>query len=836
MRSDRIEVIRRALDLARAALELPESEREDWLLARCGPDAALHGEAAALLRADGERPRALEFSSASEDWVEIREDPLPGLEIGRFRIAARLGSGGMGTVYRAEPTSGVARQPVALKLIKRGMDSEEIVARFVRERSILARLEHPHIARLLDGGIAGDGRPWFAMELVDGEPLIAWCDERHLGLDARIALFLDVCDAVAYAHRNLVVHRDLKPANVLVTGDGTVKLLDFGIAKLLAPDVDDTVRTAAVPLMTPEYAAPEQFERGAVTTQTDVYQLGGLLHELLCGLRPPAQAAATTVATGMDTRLRRLAADDADAAAAIAGVRGLGVPALLRGLRGDLARIVRHAMDPVAERRYPGAGALAADLRRFLRGEAVSAADATLAYRLRTFLRRHRLAVGAVAAVVSALAIGLGLALREANELRRAERATENALSLLEDVFLGADPYAAKGGDTRATDLLARARERVAADVAQQPAIAARLLTEIGGVYVSLDDREHAEAALREAVRAGTLAGDAALVPTAAAQARLAHYGLVVDGDKARLAELDEVIARLRALGTPGRAALADALGFKADHFFNVGDYEPVTALSEEALELRRLVGGERSADFAMALGVHASMLRAVGRYAPSLVPAERGYRLVQDLGDAAPAGIALYAMEQYAGSLVAVGRNVQAEPLLREALSRAVSLRGAHSALATGIAWELANAQSGIGRFDAAAEGLRSLLAADSMKGANRAAIRNALGKAELALGNATAAEHEFAEAGAILCPEAMATTPCEILRLNHTDALLALDRLGEADRELAALDRDLGDGAGKARDRWRLLRSHLQMGQGDLAAAAATLAPLLDAARAET
>jgi len=830
--SDRIDLMRRALELARAALDRPPGGQEAWLAAQCGDDAALREEALALLRLDRAPPHAIERAHAAFA-ADAADDPLPGRVIGRFRIVARIGSGGMGTVYRAEPVDGVAQRPVALKLIKRGMDSEEIAARFVRERGILARLEHPHVARLLDGGTTDDGRPWFAMELVDGQPLPAYCDARRLGLDARLALFLDVCDAVAYAHRNLVVHRDLKPANVLATQDGTVKLLDFGIAKLLDPGADDAARTL-LPPMTPEYAAPEQFARGAVTTQTDVYQLGRLLCELLGGLRPPPAAQADAPAPTMTGLLREHAARDRAAVEAIAQARGLGVAALLRGLGGDLGRIVRRALEPAPARRYPSVGALAADLERFRRGEAVSAADDTLAYRLRVFLRRHRLAVGATAAVVLALAVGLGLALREAEALRRAERATENALSLLEDVFLGADPYAAKGGDTRASDLLAHARSRVAADVAQQPAIAARLLAEIGGVYVSLDDRAAAEGALREAVRAGELAGDDARVPTAAAKARLAHYALVVDGDKTRLAELDAAIARLREAGPAGREALAAALEFKTDYLFNVGDYAPIPELSAQAVELRRQASGEASAAYAMALGNHASLLRAVGRHREALAPAEQGYRIVQKLGAAAAPGVLLYAEQQYAGALGANGRGAEAEPLLRDALAQAKAARGPASGIATGLTWELASTQQAIGRFDEAAEGLRGLLALGGMKDANLAAVHNALGSAELARGAPAAAEPQFARAAAILCPGGAGAPPCLAVRLNRVDALLALARRDEAAAELAALDRAIGSDGGRARARWRLLQSRLQLASGDAAGAAATLAPRLAEARA--
>ncbi|NCT66983.1 MAG: protein kinase [Rhodanobacteraceae bacterium] len=827
--ADRAERMRRALALVRAALDQPEAGREAWLATRCAGQPDLHAEALGLLRLDHAPPHALERLCTEAGADEAGDDPLAGREVGRFRIVRRLGSGGMGTVYRAEPVAGVARQPVALKLIKRGMDSEEIVARFLREREILARLDHPHIARLLDGGITADGQPWFAMELVDGEPLLAWCDARRLGLDARIGLFLAACDAVAYAHRNLVVHRDLKPANVLVTGDGTLKLLDFGIAKLLDAG-DDGVTRGATPLMTPEYAAPEQFAHGPVTTQTDVFQLGVLLHELLGGLRPAASRGTARI----EAQLRERRARDPEAVDAIARARGVGVATLLRSLHGDLDRIVRRAMHAEPERRYASVAALADDLQRFRRGEPVSATGDTPAYRLRMFLRRHRVGVAATAAVLLSLALGLGLALRSAHERGQAERATESALALLEDVFLGADPYEAKGGDTRATDLLAHARRRIEADIAGQPAIAARLLEEIGGVYVSLDDRAAAEDALRAALQAGERAGVAALVPTEAARARLAHYALVVDGDKARLSDLDTAIERLRAAGPAGRRVLAQALEFKADHLFNIGDYAAIPDVSAQAVEMHRLASGDGSDDYAMALANHASLLRAVGHNDAMLAAATQAQQIVAALGDTAAPAVRLYVQQQYAGALAANGRAREAEPVLRGALAVAIAMRGPDSNLAIGIAWELAGVQDDIGRFDAAAQGLRALLTHAGAKSANLAGLHNALGRAELALGHAAVAEGEFAQAQPLVCADGPATPPCLAVRLNRSEASLALGRLDEARTALAALDADIGDAGGRARQRWQLIESRRRLAAGDVAGAHAVLAPLLAAVRA--
>jgi len=284
----------RAWQLLRAALDLPRSEREGFAQQACGQDQALYAEVHTLLRQDIDEDSLLDARLDPARILEPTGDPAIGSIIGSYRPLAELGRGGMGTIYRAERIGGVARHHVALKLIKRGMDSEEIVRRFVREREILAQLKHPHIAQLIDGGISEGGRVWFAMELVDGAPITIWCDTQRLTLSQRIERFLAVCSAVQYAHRNLIVHRDLKPGNILVSAEGEVKLLDFGIAKLL----DDGQRNAEatrsqVKFLTPQFAAPEQFRGGAITTATDVYQLGLILYELLSGqraMRPAADA------------------------------------------------------------------------------------------------------------------------------------------------------------------------------------------------------------------------------------------------------------------------------------------------------------------------------------------------------------------------------------------------------------------------------------------------------------------------------------------------------------------------------------------------------------------
>jgi len=630
-----------------------------------------------------------------------------------------------------------------------------------------------------------------------------------------------------------VVHRDLKPANVFVARAGGVKLLDFGIAKMLDGDNADATR-ATRPPMTPEYAAPEQFERGAITTQTDVFQLGVMLHELLGGVR-----AATGPAAGgsprLDMRLRAIAPTDPERLQSVARARSTTPTGLQRIVRGDLERIVHRAMHRDPEQRYAGATALADDLRRWRRGETVSATSDSVGYRMRTFLRRHRVAASATAAVVLALVVGLGLAMREADRARHAEHATEEALALLETVFLGADPYEGKGADTRATDLLARAKGRVlGGDLVDDPAIAARLLAEIGETYVSLGDRKSAEAALREAVHLGEQAGAPAIVPTESSRARLAHYRVVVDGDASGLADLERAITHLRAAGDAARMPLAQALDFEVDHRFNIGDYAAVSTLSAEALALHRDAFGATSTDYATALGNRASLLRAIGRESEALAPATEGWRILQAMGDAAPSGSAIYAAQQYAGALAANGRAVEAEPLLRDALARVRPVMGDNHEELDALAWELAEVQVTIGRFDEAVEGLRALQARVDMKSANTAAIDNELASTELELGRADAALAASRRSRDLICAGGTASPPCLAVRLNQAEILLALAQDHEAADELGVLDREIGAEAKRARARWRLLEARRLRGAGESGRAASTLAPELVAARA--
>ncbi|MEM1115269.1 MAG: serine/threonine-protein kinase [Bacteroidota bacterium] len=500
----------RASALFHEALARPEAERAAWL-AQASDDTALRRQVGTLLEAHAEADGLLDRPALPRlggDGAEA--DPLLGQNVGPWRVTGLLGRGGMGSVYAAERADDTFDQHAALKLVRPGLGGG-FRARFVRERALLAGLDHPGIARLLDGGVAPDGTPYLATERVDGEPITAYAARHRLGVEARVRLFLQACEAVAYAHRNLVVHRDLKPAHVLVSagigeeglgvGEGTkgasaqsptpnpqspvVKLLDFGIATLLDADGELLTNTDAGP-MTPAYAAPEQLLRRPVTTATDVYALGVVLYELLAGRRPYRLGDLTAA------QVEHVVCEADPPRPSEANAE----------LRGDLDAIVLKAMAKEPERRYTSAAALADDLRRHLDGRPVEARPATAGYRVGRFVRRHRLGVAAAAAVVALVALLTTVyTLRLGAERDRARTAATEAAAqaeraeavagFLEQILRAPNARwyvdaEAKGPETPIRAVLDEAARRVETEFDAQPALRADLHHVLGDTYTAL--------------------------------------------------------------------------------------------------------------------------------------------------------------------------------------------------------------------------------------------------------------------------------------------------------------------------------------------------------------
>ena len=508
-------------DIFADALEVAPDERAAFVASRCGDRPAVRAAVERMLAARDDADPAFLARGAHELLGSIdAASRTPIDRAGPWRLIREIGRGGMGQVFLAERADGQFEQQVAVKLLKRGMDSDAILSRFLRERQILAGLDHPNIGRLLDGGIADDGRPYFVMEYVDGQSITGYADAHRLSIDARLALVRTVCLAVEYAHRNLVVHRDLKPSNILVTNDGRPKLLDFGIAKLLSrPDAEAeaaTLTSAGVRLLTPDYAAPEQFRGGPITTATDVYGLGAVLYELLAGCPPFGAGAAWRTDHDHDTEpvapstapFRAMPDTDASNANAVAEHRSTDPARLRRRLAGDLDTIVATALRAAPERRYASVGALHDDLRRHLERLPVLARPDTLGYRVSRFVGRHRAAVVAAGAVgVLLVAFGVSTAMQaralevERDRARLEAAAAREVAEFLVGVFEVADPMTpGQGGEVRAADLLDRGATRIETDLAGQPAVQARMLGVIGRAYGNLKRSDRAEPLLTKAV------------------------------------------------------------------------------------------------------------------------------------------------------------------------------------------------------------------------------------------------------------------------------------------------------------------------------------------------
>jgi non-specific serine/threonine protein kinase/serine/threonine-protein kinase len=404
---------RRVKAILEGLLDQPAEARESYIASACGGDATLRARVTALAEAAESEGGMLDAPNAVEAGAEVPDAPSrAGERVGAYELLDEIGSGGMGTVHLARRADDEFEKRVAIKLMRPGFASDLDLRRFKSERQISAVLDHPNIARLLDGGTTPAGAPYFVMEHVEGGPLLEYCRKRALSVRERLILFRQICAAVQYAHQHLVVHRDLKPGNILVTDEGEPKLLDFGIAKLLSSGGGTAFSepTATLDrLLTPEYASPEQVRGRTVTTASDVYSLGVILYELISGEKP------YRIETGDPAELVRLVCE-----------RDPERPSTrTAGLSRDLDAIVLKAMRKEPEQRYPSVAALSEDVGRFLDGRPVEARRHSAAYRAKKFVRRHRIGAVATGLVLAALAAGIWATLREARRARAAEARAE---------------------------------------------------------------------------------------------------------------------------------------------------------------------------------------------------------------------------------------------------------------------------------------------------------------------------------------------------------------------------------------------------------------------------
>jgi serine/threonine-protein kinase len=709
-------------DLLDEALARDPDTRTAYLRAACGHDPALYEEALALLESADAAARALGESAtlfAAPLLADGDEAPptdlAPGAEVGPYRIEGELGRGGMGVVYRATRADGAFDRQVALKLVKRGMDTDEVLARFHRERRLLAALDHGAVARLLDAGAAADGRPFLVMELVDGEPITAYCDRHRLVIEERLGLFEQVGEAVAYAHRRLVVHRDLKPSNVLVTEDEhgrpRTKLLDFGIAKLLEEGDDDVLTQPGARRLTPAYASPEQRRGEAVTTASDGYALGVVLYELLAGRRPEG-----------DGRPPSAAVSEASASA-----RGTTAEKLRRRLRGDLDTIVQKALREEPEGRYPSVEGLLDDLRRHGAGLPVLARPASARYRVGKFVRRHRVGVAAAALVALAVLGGLSVALWQARVAARERDEAEATAALLEDLLAMPDPEAAERLDTLSVrDMLARGRARAEAELGAQPLLKARLLYVMGRTYHRMREYGEARAAFEQALAL-----------------RRAHLGPRHEDTAETMRALGLAISEIE-MGSPEAIALLrEALAIQRERLgvrhpltaTTMSDYADILtvknapperldegeAMLREALAVQRAAYGADHPDIARTLERLGAIAQARPDHPAAVALFEEALAVRQRLYGEGHATVA-YGHRMLAWGLIPAGRPVEAERHVRTAIAvERVIFGDRHPTMQDGLTI-LASALRMQGRYGEAEAALREALAIEGFRPRSRA------------------------------------------------------------------------------------------------------------------
>ena len=752
-------------DLLQGALDCAPDRRGAFLENACGQDAALRSEVESLLEAYS-RAGSLTAGPAfddglrvlSQDQPEAATDSMLGRRIGPYQIIRLIGSGGMGAVYLAARVDGAFQKEVAVKVIRRGLDTDRIIRRFSSECQILASLDHPNITRVLDAGTTDDGLPYFVMEKMEGQPIDRFCQATGLDLNGRLRLFRTVCEAVQCAHRNLIVHCDIKPGNVLVTAEGVPKLLDFGIARLLRPPADDATRdgaTAALYLMTPEYASPEQVRGEPVTTVSDVYSLGILLYQLLTGELPNRLLRRTPA------EIERSICEQEPARPSLVAPRAIG-----RCLRGDLDNIVLMAIRKDPRQRYGSVEQVSEDIRRYLEGLPVTARPETRGYRAAKFVRRHKASVAAAILIFFLLAGGIGATLwqaavaRHERDAARLEQAKAARINAFLQEMVGYSAVTAGGPnhtsrDATVAEMLDDAAQRVETELADQPQVKAGMLATIGSTYMVQAKLDRAQRFLREAY----------------------DLDLKLYGSNSR--QTASVMVPLGGLSyLRGDYAGADswygkALPIYRAHLKDV-DFEIrwMAALSSDAAFAKRALGRPAEAE--------ALWQEALG-YAPRIPPKYRGQtiaprtflaQLYMDRGDVAKAdplaSEAVRELRSWGGDRVSLAqtlidlgtirrlqvRYAEAEALIQEGTNLfALAVGNDHPNVAYGLL-SLSSLHYYESKFDQAAQEARQALniVKKLPPGTNYyAAVYNALGRALNGAGRSTEAEPLLREALAI-------------------------------------------------------------------------------------
>lgn len=616
------------------ATDLPASERHEFVASACRDDPELGAYIRTLLdTAVAEDTTIGELIGGALEQFDADAAPKradrSGERIGQYRLVRRIGAGGMAVVYLAERADEQFEQKVAIKLVSHRVLDPEVDERTRVERQILAALDHPNIARLLDGGTAGDGLPYIVMEYIEGVPIDRYCDSRQLSIDARLDLFERICGAVHYAHQNLVVHRDIKPSNILVTGDGTPKLLDFGIAKQIDAKgmPTDGLTRDGFAMMTPENATPEQLLGKPVTTATDVYALGVLLYRLLTGFaplptdgRPPAEFARTICfeapeppSRAVGRRSKGKSVDAASGLSRICDARRTTPERLARALKGDIDNILLVALRKEPERRYRSVNQFAEDLKRHRRSMPVVARPDTFTYRAGKFVRRHYAAV-ASSVVLAAVIVAFSVVTWFQNVEITRERDTAREVSqFLEEIFMEPDPARARGLDITAKEILANGADRIQRQLSERPEIQAALMETIGRVYFNLGQYDESVAMHESSLnlRAAVFGEEHGLVAQSGNQ--LAET-LIRKGDYARAAALlEDAIAVNEAALVGDGPALADSFHILAELQLAEGHLEEAEAAARRSLEIRSAAAAEQPLHYSESAALVGRVLQVKG-------------------------------------------------------------------------------------------------------------------------------------------------------------------------------------------------------------------------------
>jgi eukaryotic-like serine/threonine-protein kinase len=769
-----------------ALIELPAADRQAWL----DVNLADREEQAAVLRllAADDRSGFLDTPAVQHaarlTAEEIRSDGLIGQQIGSFRVLRALGQGGMAAVFLGERVGADFQQQVAIKLLRRGLYSELEQRLFLRERQVLAGLNHPNIARLIDGGVTAAGIPYLVLEFVDGMPITRYVQTHALDLRGRLEIFLTVCRAVSAAHRSLIVHRDIKPSNILVSTDGAVKLLDFGIAKLIEEDAADATHTIGV--FTPDYAAPEQVAGQAITTATDVYGLGVMLHELLLGVRPagtPTRRPSSLINTrGSDTSI-----DVEGSVYPIAPTR------LRKLLRGDLDNILLKALDPEPALRYATANSFGDDIERYLRRQPVLAHPPSRLYRARKFVQRHRGGVTLTATFILGILSALGLALwqsevaREQARLARNQAQRANATrDFMVDLFETASADLPRDQRPTPEQLVSEAAKRTREDIGMDASLRAQLLDTLGKVALSNANYAQAESLLDEALQRERDLGMSLASPeflgTLVQKGNLLH-----STDRSSEADrlMASVLPELRA--GDSEAAVSGLMLYAATRAY-AGRADDAVAIAQQASTKALRVFGADSVNAIETQTYLGQLCSNVHRYReaePMLEQAIAHWRALK-----------LPENEQFARTLfhlaaakAQLGERTAVEPLYREgiALMRRV-FDGPHDRIANGLVG-LGSFLTTQDRFDDAQVALEEALAIDSKllgpENSKTAIVLDNLAQLDIARHHAVAAEQSARAAQAVFVAQTLKSgyqEELELTRLHLAEILIELDHLDEA------------------------------------------------------